>query len=178
MFARRGEQGSSVCPCARPGAWNAGVVGRGKRKPAVRLGLGRQGGAGAKAAPAGLPSALVAPITTADPRMKEVGTEDKPKQKPFPKLRPLGADWLTTIPFSVATDMQNTKHVGDVGHWANGYYRSAWLLIQECATNSSEWDAAIIEGGDAMFARDTQHPHPANQRKVSRRIARPTQRRP
>ena len=88
MFARRGEQGSSVCPCARPGAWNAGVVGRGKRKPAVRLGLGRQGGAGAKAAPAGLPSALAAPITTADPRMQEVGTEDKPKQKPFPKLPP------------------------------------------------------------------------------------------
>ena len=111
MFARRGEQGSSVCPCARPGAWNAGVVGRGKRKPAVRLGLGRQGGAGAKAAPAGLPSALAAPITTADPRMQEVGTEDKPKQKPFPKLPPdppcagqaVPRSWLARGPHTVRT---------------------------------------------------------------------------
>ena len=166
-------------PLRAPGAWYAGVAGRGKRKSAAPpTGARKTGGAGAKAAPAGLPSALAAPITTADPRMQEVGTEDKPKQKPFPKLRPLGADWLTTIPFSVATDVQNTKHVGDADHWANGYYRSAWLLIQECATNSSNWDAAIMEGGDAMFARDTKHPHPANQRKVSRRIARPTQRSP
>ena len=51
-------------------------------------GARKTGGAGAKAAPAGLPSALAAPITTADPRMQEVGTEDKPKQKPFPKLPP------------------------------------------------------------------------------------------
>ena len=66
--------------------------GRGKRKSAAPpTGAARArktGGAGAKAAPAGLPSALAAPITTADPRMQEVGTEDKPKQKPFPKLPP------------------------------------------------------------------------------------------
>ena len=86
---RRGEQGPSVCPCARPSARYKGAAGRGKRKSAAPpTGARKTGGAGAKAAPAGLPSALAATITTADPRMQEVGTEDKPKQKPFPKLPP------------------------------------------------------------------------------------------
>ena len=98
-----------------------------------------------------------------DPRMRKI-VGGKKEYKPYPELRPIGRDWLTTIPYAAGTDSSRAR-VGGAGHWANPYYRSMWLFIEECV-NTPEWSDALALGGRDMFARDVAAPRPANQRRV------------
>ena len=76
------------------------------------------------------------------------------------------ASWLEAVCFDRGPDTSNVLVGSNPLSKFMRYLRKSWLCIEERATNTAEWDAAIALAG-AVFDKDVKLPAPRPQLRVS-----------